>query len=118
MQLVDLKWIALISLVFQNCGLAIMMRMTFLFVSKTEGLYIPSTAVLNAEILKMLISIAACIYYDCECSFSKFLEIANKELSFYNNDWIKLMIPSILYTLQNSLQYYSMSCLSGIFADF
>jgi len=41
-------------------------------------------------------------------------DLTNAFLSPGNRgDWLKLMVPSVLYTLQNSLQYYSMSCLSA-----
>jgi len=108
----DPKYIALIALVVQNCGLAVLMRMTFLFTDK-EGLYITSTAVVMAEILKLIISSFCCFHYDCEKSIRKFSKILYYEFIENSRDFMKLCIPSILYTLQNSLQYYSMSCLSA-----
>ncbi len=110
--MLDYKWIALIALIFQNSGLAIAMRYTF--ISATDGNhYITSPAVLNAEIIKLTISTILCFVLDSGKSFSKFKEIIYAEFVGNSGDWLKLMVPSILYTLQNSLQYYSMSCLSA-----
>eukprot|EP01038_Epipyxis_sp_PR26KG_P005281 gene5281-7341_t len=108
----DLKWVALVALVIQNSGLAVMMRMSFLFVS-TDGKYIPSTAVLLAEIMKLLIATVTCYYYDANLSWDSFKMLTYNEFVLNKWDWVKLMIPSLLYTLQNSLQYYSMSVLSA-----
>lgn len=108
---VDLKWIALIALVFQNSGLAIAMRYTF--VSAASERYLPSTAVLIAEILKLAISLIACFVLDAKMSTAAFFQLMHVDLVVHKIDWCKLTIPSVLYTLQNSLQYYSMSCLSA-----
>lgn len=107
----DLKWVALVALVFQNSGLAIAMRYTF--VSASGDHYLTSTAVLIAELLKLLISMVACFFLDSNSSFSNFKITLHDDLLENKLDLLKLMIPSILYTFQNSLQYYSMSCLSA-----
>jgi UDP-sugar transporter A1/2/3 len=107
----DLKWIALVALVFQNSGLAIAMRYTFVAVASER--YLPSTAVLNAEIMKLCISLVACFVLDAKMSLASFLQLIHVDLLAHKVDWCKLTVPSVLYTLQNSLQYYSMSCLSA-----
>lgn len=111
----ELKWIALIALVIQNSGLAIVMRYTFLRqASVADGaMYITSTAVLNAEIMKFAISVFACVLSDCQGSWSSFVNLLYKECVENKTDFFKLMVPSMLYTVQNSLQYFSMSCLSA-----
>jgi UDP-sugar transporter A1/2/3 len=108
-----LKWVALVALVIQNSGLAIVMRYTFLLSSSTHGRYIPSTAVLNAEIVKLIISFSACLLFDCNKSWEKFSQLIYTEMCVNYKDFLKLTIPSMLYTLQNSLQYFSMQCLSA-----
>jgi drug/metabolite transporter (DMT)-like permease len=110
---INLKWVALVALVIQNSGLAIVMRLTFLLANATNDKYIPSTAVLNAEILKLLISIAACYFVDSDKNFRKFTQILYTEMYINYPDFLKLMVPSMLYTLQNSLQYFSMQRLSA-----
>jgi UDP-sugar transporter A1/2/3 len=108
-----LKWVALVALIIQNSGLAIVMRYTFLLSSSTDGRYIPSTAVLNAEIVKLIISFSACFLLDCHQSWEKFSQLIYTEMCVNYKDFLKLTIPSMLYTLQNSLQYFSMQCLSA-----
>jgi UDP-galactose transporter len=108
-----LKWVALVALIIQNSGLAIVMRYTFLLSSSAQGRYIPSTAVLNAEIVKLIISFSACFLLDCHQSWEKFSQLVYTEMFVNYKDFLKLTIPSMLYTLQNSLQYFSMQCLSA-----
>ena len=139
--MLELKWVALICLVLQNSGLAIMMRYT-LINKNNDGKYMASTAVYLAELLKFILSSLLCYIYDSKMNNKNFILILKSEFLCYSSsnsnkgsingsnssggsssggsssggsssDWIKLMIPSILYTIQNSLQYYSMSCLSA-----
>lgn len=108
----DPKWVALIALVFQNSGLAIAMRYTFVTVTGSDR-YISSTAVINAEILKFIISSCASFAIDGNMNIDTFKKEAYPVLVENSNDWFKLMVPAVLYTLQNSLQYFSMSMLSA-----
>jgi len=108
----ELKWIALITLIIQNSGLAIAMRYTYLHASQ-DGVYIASTAVLLAEVLKFIIAFSMCFFLDCDGSVQRFSHLFYTEFVQHRTTFIKLTIPSILYTIQNSLQYYSMSCLSA-----
>ncbi|KAJ1421000.1 nucleotide-sugar transporter-domain-containing protein [Ochromonadaceae sp. CCMP2298] len=123
---VDLKWIALLALVFQNAGLAIAMRYTFVVhdggggvggagagVGVGGGRYLPSTAVFLSEVIKLSISVVACFMIDAKSSCGAFGKQLHQDLVVNKIDWLKLMIPSALYILQNSLQYFSMSCLSA-----
>lgn len=108
-----LKTAALVALVIQNSGLAVAMRYTFILAQTTGVKYIPSTAVFHAEILKLVISTACCFLYDCQKSPDKFVHLLYTEMYLNYRDFLRLMVPSMLYTLQNSLQYFSMSCLSA-----
>lgn len=107
------KWIALVALILQNSGLAILMRYTMIFVQPGTERYLSSTAVLTAEILKLIISVTLCFIVDCNMSYKIFITTLHNEFIGNRGDWVKLMVPSILYTLQNSLQYFSMSRLSA-----
>ena len=107
------KWIALVALILQNSGLAILMRYTMISVQVSGDRYLASTAVLTAEIMKLAISVTLCLIIDCNMSHRVFLTTLYNEFIVNRSDWLKLMVPSILYTLQNSLQYFSMSRLSA-----
>ena len=71
-----------------------------------------STAVLMAELMKLTIASIACFMLDAGGNFDKFVSIVKNEGGGLN-DWGKLSVPSILYTVQNSLQYTAMSMLSA-----
>jgi UDP-sugar transporter A1/2/3 len=106
-----LKWVALFCLVVQNSGLALMMRYTLAFSSSTDK-YLASSAVFAAEILKFVLSCLFCLFLDAKGDLNTFKTLCNDELS-NSLDWLKLTVPSMLYTLQNSLQYFSMTQLSA-----
>ena len=107
------KWIALVALILQNSGLAILMRYTMISVQPGTQPYLPSTAVLSAEVMKLIISLTLCFIVDCKLCSKTFATTLHTELIGNRSDWFKLMVPSVLYTLQNSLQYFSMSRLSA-----
>lgn len=110
----ELKWVALVALIVQNSGLAIAMRYTFLLAAANpEDRYISSTAVLCAEIMKLCIACFACYWEDAGQKHGEFMRIMKTEFVDNRSDFFKLMVPSFLYTVQNSLQYFSMSCLSA-----
>ena len=108
-----MKWIALICLVFQNSGLAVTMRYTFLISTDPSERYIASTAVVFAEVLKLIISVFCTFYFDAERNWMTTYSILYQECVVNYQDFLKLTVPAVLYTIQNSLQYFSMSCLSA-----
>ncbi len=63
--------------------------------------------------MKLVISLVCCFFLDARGSLGSFQIVINNELFESRLDWLKLMVPSLLYTLQNSLQYFSMSVLSA-----
>ena len=71
------------------------------------------TAVLAAEVMKLVISTTLCYTVDAKSSTPAFVAILYDEFVVNKNDFLKLTIPSILYTIQNSLQYFSMKMLSA-----
>lgn len=106
------KWTALACLVIQNSSLALMMRYTFLL-PKTSHIYLASTAVFITEAIKLSISFICCYLLDANSDMRRFGSILRTEVFVNPRDWFQLTIPSLLYTLQNSLQYISMSQLSA-----
>ncbi len=105
------KWFALFALVIQNSLLSILMRYT-LVVGQDSSRYMTSTAVLMSEVLKLLLSLTACFAIDASANFSKFRSVLKTDAGV-GSDWLKLCVPSVLYTLQNSLQYAAMARLSA-----
>ena len=105
----NLKWVALAALILQNSGVAITMRFSLLN-KDPDDKYVASTAVLMSEVLKLIISGVLCFLFDAKGSLKDFKTILNTE---GRSDVGKLCIPSVLYTLQNSLQFISMANLSA-----
>ena len=64
------------------------------------------------RIIKFILSLLFCFAFDCNYSIYALLSLLYNEV-IDHKEWFYLLIPAILYTLQNSLQYYSMSCLSA-----
>ncbi|KAJ3389446.1 hypothetical protein HDU92_001020 [Lobulomyces angularis] len=94
-----LKYISLFVLVIQNCWLAFVMK----FSKSNDGPeYNSKTAVILSEFLKLVLSI---LVLTTTNKFSSRRELV-KELK---KDSLKLMVPTVLYLLQNNLQYYAVS---------
>ena len=106
---VDKKWLALLALLLQNSGLSIIMRYSIVAALPGER-YMTSTAVLVSEVLKLAIASAACFFFDSGASWARFRNVLQTDAS---SDWLKLAVPSVLYTVQNSLQYAAMGELSA-----
>ena len=107
----DKKWFALVALVIQNSGLSIVMRYT-LVTTDVANRYMSSTAVLMSEVMKLFISIFACFVLDSSATMNKFKSVLKTDAGV-ELDWLKLCVPSVLYTVQNSLQYAAMGELSA-----
>jgi UDP-galactose transporter len=77
--------------------------------------YLPSTAVLLVEVLKLVVSLSVALYqlpeYRHSGSSSK-LFMSLYSSTFSSDSW-KLIIPAALYTLQNSLVYIAIGNLSA-----
>ena len=108
----NMKFVALAALIIQNSSLALLMRWSF-FIPKNSELYIASTAVLLTELIKLTISIICCYILDAKYDFKAFHSILINEVFANYMDWVNLTVPSMLYTLQNNLQYLSISQLSA-----
>lgn len=107
-----MKWVALVALIVQNSGLALVMRYSMIY-PHPDGRYSASTAVVCAEVLKFVISFTACFFFDSSGSVEVFSKLLSEDFRDNRNDWLKLTVPSLLYTIQNSLQYVSMALLSA-----
>ena len=108
----NLKWIALLALLLQNSGLALTMR--YSRISKSvDQTYIATTAVLVAEVIKLVVSSLLCFGLDCKFDFQRFRDLIRVEFVDGRKEFLKLFIPSGLYVIQNNLQYVATSNLSA-----
>ncbi|KAI9475396.1 MAG: nucleotide-sugar transporter-domain-containing protein [Benjaminiella poitrasii] len=96
------KQLSLIILVIQNSMLVLLMRYSRTRSARSDQpMYIASTAVLMAEIVKIIVCFSMLIYQGRHVSF------------WQPREMIKMLIPSGLYALQNNLLYIALSNLEA-----
>eukprot|EP00117_Sycon_ciliatum_P016034 scpid19399/ scgid3055/ UDP-galactose translocator; Solute carrier family 35 member A2; UDP-galactose transporter len=104
----ELKYVSLIILTFQNAILILSVRYTRTLEGK---MYISTTAVVSAEVMKVAFCI--CVLISQRRGVFRFLALLNEQVFQNWQDTLKLSIPAILYTLQNNLQYVAVSNLNA-----
>ncbi|KAI9261131.1 nucleotide-sugar transporter-domain-containing protein [Sporodiniella umbellata] len=105
------KQLSLIILVVQNSTLVLMMRYSRIVQKPGQTMYVASTAVFLAEILK----IVACLIVmrQQQGSWSRFSLMVRREILGKPKETLKMLIPSGLYALQNNLLYVALSNLEA-----
>ncbi|ORX50851.1 nucleotide-sugar transporter, partial [Hesseltinella vesiculosa] len=74
-------------------------------------MYIASTAVFLAEVLKIVACLAVMRYE--QASWGRFCSFVKREILFRPKETLKMLIPSGLYALQNNLLYVALSNLEA-----
>ncbi|KAL9542496.1 hypothetical protein MBANPS3_008590 [Mucor bainieri] len=105
------KQLSLIILVVQNSMLVLLMRYSRTSTQPDQPIYIASTAVFMAELIK----IATCLYmlYVQEKSYRRCIHMLYLEICHKPQEIVKMLIPSGLYALQNNLLYIALSNLEA-----
>lgn len=103
---IDYKSISLLTLVIQNSMLVLILQYSK---SLPGPNFLPATAVMMAEILKLVICLSIHMYNQKERS----LEILFVEVFGANSDWKAMTVPAGLYFLQNNLQFIAVILLDG-----
>jgi len=107
---VNLKWVSLFVLVFQNSFWALTLRYSKTLPEK----YLSSTAVVCSECLKFCTSILFHVIQRTRESPEKYnFKMLLDELFGKESDCLKIMVPAVLYLIQNNLQYFSASKLDA-----
>ena len=75
-------------------------------------MYFTSTAVFLTELLKLLISLLVVLVQ--LGNFSQFLQFIDSEIIRKPMDLARLMVPSVLYMIQNNLLYVAMTHLEAV----
>lgn len=104
---IELKWLTLIIMVFQNTLLVLLMRYSRV---SSDKLYITSTAVVMSEFFKFLFSVAGIVTQE-ELSVSRIIPTLKKYI--ITADTAKLAVPGLLYTIQNNLLFVALSNLEA-----
>lgn len=102
--------IALVVLIIQNSTLVLMMHYSRMAQEPGQILYIPSTAVFMAELIKIFACLSAIFY---ENGQSQFLPVLHRDLVSKPREVLKMVVPSGLYAIQNNLLYVALSNLEA-----
>ena len=104
-----MKYLSLIVLTVQNASLILMIR----FSRTIDGpLYIASTAVVMAELFKMVTSLVI-ILVECKGNVVNWALLLYQSIIGNPLDTLKLSVPALIYTVQNNLQYVAISNLDA-----
>jgi len=98
------RWLPVGVLVMQNAALIIATKYCSML-SDMDMSYISLTTVLYTEILKFAISLGCCYWFDANRNMMELNTLLTKTFSRDNVELYKLVIPSLLYIIQNNLQY-------------
>ncbi|RKP38427.1 nucleotide-sugar transporter-domain-containing protein, partial [Dimargaris cristalligena] len=119
---IPMKYVSLVTLVVQNSALVLVMRYSRLHSGQTGEKYYTSTAVLLAELSKLIMSIGLFLRGEWDEEDPAGGSLAQREPPItvrwlvgevLGADAWKLMIPAALYTIQNNLQYIAVSLLDA-----
>ncbi|KAI8084893.1 nucleotide-sugar transporter-domain-containing protein [Halteromyces radiatus] len=105
------KQLSLIILVVQNSTLVLMMRYSRIVQKVGQPMYIASTAVFLAEILKIVACLVVMRHQ--QPSWQHFVDFVRTEILGRPGETLKMLIPSGLYALQNNLLYVALSNLEA-----
>ncbi|KAF8923143.1 hypothetical protein BGZ58_003301 [Dissophora ornata] len=108
---ISMKHLSLVVLLLQNSTLVLMMRYSRVNVDPDQPMYLASTAVFFAELIKL----AACLLilaYRTK-SIPRTFYIIRKDILEQPQEILKMLVPSGLYALQNNLLYIALSNLEA-----
>lgn len=106
-----IKTLALLGLVFQNTGLTVAMRLSRMGKTSGDLMYIPSTAVIVSELLKLIISLG--LRWNENRQMRKRGDKPRPIVSLFSREYDidVLTLTSFLYVVQNHLQYLATASL-------
>lgn len=109
---ISLKNVCLGILVVQTSSMVLTMRYSRTHKEKDEQMYIASTAVVFAEIFKVLACLAV-IFHGSRYRWSLLMNQLREEILAKPWETLKLAVPSGLYTIQNNLLFVALSNLDA-----
>mmetsp|Transcript_151156 Transcript_151156/g.485584 ORF Transcript_151156/g.485584 Transcript_151156/m.485584 type:complete len:450 (-) Transcript_151156:116-1465(-) len=109
---IPMKWVSLVSLTVQTSAQALLIRWARQKGREVEGpRYLASTVVLMTELVKLFVSFLLVAW-----ETGGLISAASAVHTNFTRDYVetlKVSVPSLLYTLQNNLMFYSLSRLSA-----
>lgn len=105
-----LKTTSLVTLTLQNAIVSLSMR--YARMKKKEDLFISSTGVLMAEVVKLVVCLGL-VFIDEGLHFGRFYNLVRAHTVQNPLDTLKVGVPALLYVVQNNLLYLSASNLDA-----
>jgi len=102
--------IALVVLIIQNSTLVLMMHYSRINQDPGQPMYIASTAVFMAELIKIAACLIAIMH---ENGQDRFVQVLYQDLFCQPKELLKMLVPSGLYAIQNNLLYIALSNLEA-----
>ncbi|KAI8878354.1 nucleotide-sugar transporter [Backusella circina FSU 941] len=109
---ISLKYLSLIILIVQNSLLVLLMRYSRTIKGEHDPIYLASTAVLIVELVKLPISFTM-LYVDSNTTWNKCFQAVQLQTIHKPKEVLKMLVPSVLYALQNNLLYIALSNLEA-----
>jgi len=107
------KYLSLVVLTVMNVTVITALRYSRSGNGTGKDMYIGTSMVLTTEILKLSMCLAG-LLLQCSWSMHKAVAVINDEVVKKPEDTFKMMIPSILYTIQNILIVVALSHLDSV----
>ncbi|TPX51162.1 hypothetical protein SeLEV6574_g00453 [Synchytrium endobioticum] len=104
-----LKYVSLMTLVVQNSALVLVMRYSRMIPGPR---YLASTAVFLSELIKLIVSVVVHIQGSSKIQRVTLPSLYN-DLFGPRSDAFKMMVPAVLYIIQNNLQYLAVTLLDA-----
>ena len=105
------KYLSLLVLIIQSTTLVLVMR--YSRTVTVDGLkYLPTTAVVLTELLKLSVCVAV-VLYKADWNMSHGLSILYTEIVEKRTEMLKISVPGVLYTIQNNLLYLALTYLDA-----
>lgn len=108
----NMKYISIIILIFQNTILVLTMRYSRLVTDDSGHKYLASTAVVLAEVVKILTCLTM-VFREQGYSLAKAFVLIKNEVFVDFLSTLKVSVPAFLYTIQNNLLYLALSLLDA-----
>ncbi|WKY05304.1 hypothetical protein Q1695_005928 [Nippostrongylus brasiliensis] len=106
-----LKYVSLVVLIAQTTALVLILR--YSRTQKNEGpRYLSSTAVVMAEIVKMVTCVVV-LLHNHSWRWSSFQSEIHKEVVQKRTETLKVAVPAVLYVIQNNLLFLALSKLDA-----
>lgn len=103
-----MKWLSLISLTFQTTGQALLIKWAD---AQGQKEYLPSTVVFWTEVVKLFTSLVLVLYESGDST--KGFRSITEHFTQAPTELAKAAVPSLVYTFQNNLMFYSLTKLSA-----